>query len=132
MAEHAGRAIFFHGLTLLVHVGVRVNLNTAASSARVLTTALDTPVVAETTMCPNLLHALKRVAKLDIYVVRGSVDALASLVILLPVKEPHRDLKLKGVLHDGDYTLNLVCVELAGPLGGVNLGLLAQCSEPFA
>jgi hypothetical protein len=103
-----------------------VDINTTAGCAGVLTTALDTPVVAETTVSPNLLHALKRVTKLNIYVVRTAVDALASLVILLPVKEPNGDLELEGVLHDSDDTLDFIGVKFTSTLAGVNLGLLAH------
>jgi hypothetical protein len=111
---------------LSVDIAAGVDVNATAGCASVLATALDTPVVAETTVSPNLLHALKRVTKFDIYVVRTAMDVFAGLVILLPVKEPDGDLELKGVLNDGDYTLNLISVEFTSTLGGVNFGLLAH------
>jgi hypothetical protein len=80
----------------------------------VLTTDTETPVVAETAVRPDLLEALEVVTHPLVDHVGENVGALAVGDVALTVKEPVGDLELRGVLHDGDDSLKLVRVELAG------------------
>jgi hypothetical protein len=61
-----------------------VNVNTTASGASVLATNLNTPVVTETTVGSDLLHALKVTTEGGVEGIGRKVDVLASFVILLP------------------------------------------------
>ena len=49
---------------------------------------------------------------------------LAVLAVLLPVKEPVRDLVLTRVLHDGDHPLYLLLCQLTSTLAHVNVSFL--------
>eukprot|EP00618_Florenciella_parvula_P033136 CAMPEP_0119542926 /NCGR_PEP_ID=MMETSP1344-20130328/53851_1 /TAXON_ID=236787 /ORGANISM="Florenciella parvula, Strain CCMP2471" /LENGTH=164 /DNA_ID=CAMNT_0007587191 /DNA_START=291 /DNA_END=786 /DNA_ORIENTATION=- len=98
----------------------------AASGLRVLAAHADAPVVAETAVSADLLQPLEVLAELGAEVVREGLRVVARLVVLLPVKEPGRDLELLRVLDDGHELLNLVLGELTGALVRVNLSLLAD------
>ena len=58
-------------------------------------------------MSTHLLHPLEVLAELVVQLVSQHLRVLAVLDVLLPVEEPVGNLVLAGVLHDGDYTLNL-------------------------
>jgi len=103
----------------------------ASSGTGVLAAYTDTPPVTETTMGPDLLHALDVITKLGIEVLGEDLAVLSGLEILLPVKEPEWDLKLAGVLDDGDQLFDLIGRELSSTLVHVDLGLFAdEISKP--
>jgi len=78
----------------------------------VLTTHAEAPVVTETTVGADLLEALEILAELGVDTVGEGVDVLAVDNVALPVEEPGGDLVLRGVLDDGDDTLELFRGEL--------------------
>lgn len=65
-------------------------------------------------MHPDLLQALEIITELRVDTVGQDLAVLAVDDVLLPVEEPGGDLELCGVLHDGDYSLEFVGVEVAG------------------
>jgi hypothetical protein len=75
-----------------------------------LATHTETPVVTETTVCPDLLQALQVVTELRVNGVGQNLAVLAIDNIPLPVQEPCRNLELCRVLNDGNETLELVRV----------------------
>jgi hypothetical protein len=81
---------------------------------RVLTTDTEPPEVTETTVGTDLLETLEVVTHLRVDTVGENLRRLAVNDVLLPVQEPRRDLELRRVLDDGDDTLQLIRVELAG------------------
>ena len=68
----------------------------------------------ETTVRTNLLQPLKVITELRVDTVRKDLRVLAVDDVPLPVQEPCRDLELRRVLDDGNYTLKLIRVKLAG------------------
>jgi hypothetical protein len=61
--------------------------------------------MSQTTMSTNFLQSLKIVAKFRVNTVGQNLRVLAVDNILLSVQEPCRDLKLCGVLNDGNNAL---------------------------
>jgi len=102
------------------------SLTTATSRLGVLTTYAETPEVAETAVCPNLLQTLQIVTELRVDGVGEDLAVLAIDNVPLPVQEPCGDLELRRVLDNGDKPLKLVRVELTGTFVQVNIGLLAN------
>jgi hypothetical protein len=82
----------------------------------VLATDTNTPEVTKTTVSTNLLESLQIIAHLGVNTVGKNLEVLAIGDIPLPVQEPCRNLKLSGVLDDGDNTLKLIRVELTGAM----------------
>ena len=78
------------------------------SSLGVLTPDTETPEVPKTTVRTDLLQPLKIVTKLRVDTVRQDLRVLAVNNVALPVQEPCWDLELRGVLDDGDETLELI------------------------
>ena len=78
-----------------------------------LTPDTEAPVVTETTVRPDLLQPLKVITELRVNTVGQDLQVLAVDGVPLPVQEPRRDLELRGVLDDGDDTLELIGVKLA-------------------
>ena len=74
------------------------------------------PEVTETTVRTDLLQPLKIVTELRVDTVGENLRVLAVDNVPLPVQEPRRDLELRGVLDDGDETLEFVRVELSSPV----------------
>ena len=68
----------------------------------------------ETTVSTNLLQPLQVVTELRVDTVGQDLRVLAIDDVPLPVQEPLRDLELRGVLDDGNETLELIRVKLAG------------------
>ena len=68
----------------------------------------------ETTVRPDLLQPLKVITELRVNTVGQDLQVLAVDDVPLPVQEPCRDLELRGVLDDGNDTLKLIRVKLAG------------------
>ncbi|KAJ8574570.1 hypothetical protein ON010_g4644 [Phytophthora cinnamomi] len=99
---------------------------TAAGGLGVLAAHLEAPPVTQTTVSVDLLEALVVLAPLALQVVGHDLRVLARLEVLLSVQEPHGDLELQRVLDDGHDALDLVVGQLAGALGDVHLGLLAD------
>ena len=83
----------------------------------VLAPDTEPPVVTETTVRPNLLQSLQVVTELRVDAVGQDLRVLAIDDVPLPVQEPRRDLELRGVLDDGDKTLELIRVQLASAMG---------------
>ena len=81
----------------------------------VLAPDTEAPVVPETTVRTDLLQPLKVITELGVDAVRQDLRVLAVDDVLLPVQEPGGDLELGRVLHNGDYPLELIRVELASP-----------------
>ena len=100
--------------------------NATASRASVLTTYASAPVVAETTVAADLLHALQVVAQGAGKVLCREVHGLARLEVLTTIKEEFRDLELQRVLDDGHDALDLVVGDLTSALREVHLSLLAH------
>lgn len=97
---------------------------TAAGGLGVLTTDTETPVVAETTVSADLLEALEILTELGVDTVGQNLRVLAVDNVALPVEEPGGDLVLRGVLDDGDDTLELFGGELTGAVEFVLAPLL--------
>ena len=83
----------------------------------VLTPDAEAPEVPETTVRTDLLQPLKVITELRVHTVGQDLRVLAVNDIPLPVQEPRRDLELRGVLDDGDKTLELIRVQLASAMG---------------
>ena len=79
-----------------------------------LTPDTETPEVTETTVRTDLLQPLEIITELRVNAVGKNLRVLAIDDVPLPVQEPCGDLELRGVLDDGDQTLELIGVELAG------------------
>ena len=73
----------------------------------------EAPVVTETTVRTDLLQPLEIVTELRVDTVGENLRVLAVDNVPLPVQEPCGDLELRGVLDDGDDTLELIRVKLA-------------------
>ena len=93
----------------------------------VLTTDLEVPVVAETTVgtrhhyhthsianLPHLLQAVEILTKRGLEVVGDNLLVLASLHILLSVEEPLGDGVLQRVGNDSNQSVNLLVGQLTG------------------
>ena len=112
-----------------------------------LTSHTQTPEVSQSSVSTDLLQTLQVITKLRVDVVREDLVVLAVDDVLLSVKEPGGDLVLRGVLDDGDNTLEFfggdftsavflsVCASKEKkkkifqrdiPLGQINIGLLAD------
>ena len=78
-----------------------------------LTPDTETPEVTETTVSTNLLQPLQVITELRVDTVGQNLRVLAIDDVPLPVQEPRGDLELRGVLDDGDDTLELIGVKLA-------------------
>ena len=78
-----------------------------------LTTDAETPEVTETTVRTDLLQPLEVITELRVDAVGQDLRVLAIDDVPLPVQEPRRDLELRGVLDDGNETLELIRVKLA-------------------
>lgn len=74
----------------------------------------ETPEVTETTVGTDLLQALEVITELRVNTVGQDLRVLAVDDVPLPVQEPRGDLELSGVLDDGNETLELIRVQLAG------------------
>ena len=70
-----------------------------------LTTDTETPVVTETTVGTDLLQTFQIVTELRIHSVGQNLRVLAIDNVALPIEEPAGDLVLRGVLDDGDNSL---------------------------
>ena len=77
---------------------------------------LESPEVSESSVASDLLESLEVLSHLLVDLVRDNVGVLAVGDVLLPVEEPGGDLELRRVLHDGHDSLELVRVELSGPV----------------
>lgn len=74
----------------------------------------ETPEVTQTTVGTDLLQALKVITELRVNTVGQDLRVLAVDDVPLPVQEPRGDLELSRVLDDGNETLELIRVQLAG------------------
>jgi len=92
----------------------------------VLTTHTDLPVVTQTSVQANLLHALNVLTKGLVHQVGNKLLELSVLVVLLSVKEPLGDLELEGVLDDSKDALLFVLGELTSSLLAIDIGHLAH------
>jgi len=100
--------------------------DTTTGGLCVLTTDLDLPVVTETTVKTDLLHALNIITELGIKTVGHTLSPFALFAVLLTVEEPVGDVELTRVGDDGLDGLNLVFVQLTGTLVQVDVSLLAD------
>jgi hypothetical protein len=98
----------------------------AASGLGVLSTHTETPVVTETAVSADLLQAFQIFTELAVDAVGEDLRVLAIDDIALPVEEPGGDFVLEGVLDDGDDALELFGGQVAGTLGEIDIGLLAD------
>jgi hypothetical protein len=80
----------------------------------VLSSNLETPVVPQTPVRPDLLEPLEVISHLLVDDVGQEVGRFTVGHVFLSVKEPCWDLELGWVLHDGDDSLELIGVELSG------------------
>jgi hypothetical protein len=114
----------------------------------VLTTDTEAPVVTETTVGADLLQPLEILTELGVDTVGDDLEVLAIGNVTLSVEEPGGDLVLRGVLDDGDNTLEFfggdftsavilistfvsqkkkMCLSFQNiPLVQINIGLLAD------
>ena len=83
----------------------------------------------ETTVRPDLLQPLKVITELRVNTVGQDLQILAVDDVPLPVQEPRRDLELRGVLDDGNDTLELIRVKLASAVGTDLSSTLAPASQ---
>ena len=74
----------------------------------------EAPVVSKTTVGPDLLQTLQVVTELGVDTVRKDLGIFAVDDILLAIEEPGRDLVLRGVLEDGDDSLEFFGREFTG------------------
>lgn len=79
----------------------------------VLAPHAQAPVVTETTVSTDLLQSLEIITELGVDAIREDLGIFAIDDVLLPVKEPCRNLELCGVLDNGDDALEFIGVELA-------------------
>ena len=113
---------------LLIRCGQRHRYlsSPASSGASVLSTNPDAPPVPQTTVRADLLHPLNIVTQLGIEILGKDLGVLSGLEVLLSVEEPERDLKLAGVLDNGNELFNFVRGELTSALVYVYLSLFAD------
>lgn len=90
-----------------------------------LSSDAESPVVSESTVKTDLLHALKILTELVVDGGGEELSGLSVLDVLLSVEEPVWDLVLGWVLHDGDDLVEVLLSELSGSLVDVNVGLAA-------
>jgi hypothetical protein len=83
------------------------SLSGTASSLRVLTTDSQVPVVAKTTVSPDLSEAHQILTKNGGQIVGQHVLGLSSGKVLLSVEEPCGDLELGGLRHNVNNALEL-------------------------
>ena len=69
--------------------------------------------MSQTTVGTNLLQSLEIFTELRVHTVRENLVVFAVNDVLLSVEEPRWDFELRGVLDDGDDTLELIGVKLA-------------------
>jgi hypothetical protein len=100
--------------------------SSSGGSLGVLASDLETPVVSKTSVGTDLLETLKVLTELVVKLVDKQVGVLALSEVTLSVKEPAGDLVLRGVLDDGDNSLELFDSEFTSSLGERNISLLAD------
>ena len=99
-------------------------LSETTSGLGVLTTDLQVPVVAQTTvgtirhiplttLLPHLLQTVQILTEIGLQVVSDNLLVLAGLHILLSVQEPLRDVVLKRVGNDSNQSVNLLVAQLS-------------------
>jgi hypothetical protein len=79
-----------------------------------LTSDAETPVVTETTMGADLLETLQILTQLAFHAVCQDLRIFAVDDIPLSVEEPRGDLVLRGVLDDGDNSLEFFRGDFTG------------------
>eukprot|EP00448_Togula_jolla_P006382 CAMPEP_0170595904 /NCGR_PEP_ID=MMETSP0224-20130122/14816_1 /TAXON_ID=285029 /ORGANISM="Togula jolla, Strain CCCM 725" /LENGTH=158 /DNA_ID=CAMNT_0010920127 /DNA_START=84 /DNA_END=561 /DNA_ORIENTATION=+ len=97
-----------------------------ASSLRVLPTNTDAPVVAETTVEPDALHALKVLAETLVQEVGILLARLPVLDVTLTIEHPRGNLELQRVADHGHHFIDLVRRELSCALVQIDVALLAD------
>jgi len=112
--------------SLLALISANRASSPASSGLGVLSTHLDSPPVAETTVRAHVLQSLQVLTELGVEDVSSDLRVLAGADVLLSVQEPLRDLELERVLDDGNEALNLVRLELSSALVDVDFRLLAD------
>lgn len=95
-----------------------------AGGAGVLPADLEAPVVAQTAVLPDLLHALEVLTELVVQHRRVQLRGLARLEVAVAVEEPRGDLVVEGVGHDLHDALHLLGGNLPSTHVQVNLSLL--------
>ena len=96
------------------------------SGLGVLTAHTKTPAVTETTVVLHLLKHLEVITELRVETVGKHLAVRPVPDVLLSVEHPHRDLELRGVLHDRNDLVDLLGLELTGAAASVDVGLLAD------
>ena len=84
----------------------------ATSGLGVLTSALESPEVPETSMELHLGHALHVLTELGLQNVRRHLEVLAFLIVALPVEEPTGDASSLGISDHVSDLLSLLLGEL--------------------
>ncbi len=84
----------------------------ATSGLGVLTADTEVPVVTQTAVQANLLHALEVFAQLSIHLLRDELSEFTILVVLLSVEEPVGNVELARVVDDGLDLINLILGQL--------------------
>ena len=98
----------------------------AASGLGVLTTHTNVPVVAETTVQADALHALQILTQSLIQEIRELLASLAVLDITVPVEHPRWDLELLWIVDDSHDLIDLIGCQLASALVQIDVALLAD------
>jgi hypothetical protein len=92
----------------------------------VLATHTHIPPVTQTTVRPNLLHALQVVTHLSRNVLRKGLRIFTRLKVLLSIQEPEGDFELPGVLNDSHELLDFIGGQLTGSLVDIDFRLFAN------
>jgi hypothetical protein len=88
-----------------------------------LSTNAEAPVVPESAMRADLSQSVEIFAHLEVQNVGDKLRVLAVLVVLLPVEEVVRYLKLARVLNDSDHAIDFFVRELSSALVEVDIRL---------
>merc|ERR1719238_154033 len=114
-------------------LAAEVDQGPAPGGLCVLPAHTDPPVVPETTVEPDLLHALRVLTEAGVEQVRVLLTRLPVLDVALPVQHPGGDTVLDRVRDHRHDLVDLVRGELPGALVQVDVALLAhEVREPAA
>lgn len=91
-----------------------------------LTSDLETPVMSKTSVGTDLLKTLKILTELVVKLIDKQVRVLTVSEVTLSVQEPRRNLVLRGVLDNGNNSLELFNSKFTSSLGKIDISLLAD------
>mmetsp|Transcript_22562 Transcript_22562/g.36276 ORF Transcript_22562/g.36276 Transcript_22562/m.36276 type:complete len:140 (+) Transcript_22562:210-629(+) len=93
---------------------------------RVLSTDLNTPDVAKSSVETNLLHTLEVFTHFLYEFIGNALHHLVGLAITLPVEEPVWNVELVGVLKNSHNLIDLITGEFSRPFVDIDIGTLAD------